>query len=335
MNQLASLLSETLTSPPCGEDLSYDADFLALENAAQGKPEQQFGDTVIAPEPPDWRDVENRAQALLTRTKDLRVCGLLCRACTSLRGLVGVADGVELIAGMIETYWPSLHPLPEDGDSFMRLNALAFLDDAGGFLRQLRQTPLVRTAVGVVLVRDAEALAKGMGLSASCTLSGEQIRIGVAQAWTQGDEGLRAVSRIASAVDRIASACAQHLPENHRPALEAIKALMNALSEVLPDPAHANAVAASSSSAAAPDTALRSQDPMPSGPGQLRTRDDAVGQLLRVAEFLEASEPTNPAPLLIRRAMRLMQMGFIDIVRELSPDSIAQIENITGTRAEN
>lgn len=334
MNQLASLLSETLTHPPCGEDLSYDADFLALENAAQGKPEQQFGDTVIAPEPPDWRDVEIRAQELLARTKDLRVCGLLCRACTSLRGLVGAADGVELIAGLIETYWPSLHPLPEDGDSFMRLNALAFLDDAGGFLRELRQTPLVRTVVGIVLVRDAEALAKGMGLSASCTLSGEQIRIGVAQAWAQGDEGLRAVSRVTSAVDRIASACAQHLPENHRPALGAIKALMNALGEILPGPANDDNAAASSS-AAATAVAMQSQGPTSLAPGQLRTRDDAVGQLLRVAEFLEASEPTNPAPLLIRRAMRLMQMGFIDIVRELSPDSIAQIENITGTKTEN
>lgn len=53
---------------------------------------------------------------------------------------------------------------------------------------------------------------------------------------------------------------------------------------------------------------------------------------MRVAEFLENSEPTNPAPLLIRRSVRLMQMGFIDIVRELSPESIAQIENITGTK---
>jgi type VI secretion system protein ImpA len=34
--------------------------------------------------------------------------------------------------------------------------------------------------------------------------------------------------------------------------------------------------------------------------------------------------------LLIRRAARLMRMGFIDILRELSPDSLSQIENITG-----
>lgn len=335
MNELSSLLSETLNSPPCGEDLSYDADFLALENAAQGKPEQQFGDTVIAPEPPDWRDVENRAVELLSRTKDLRITSQLCRAWTSLRGLTGTADGLELIADLIEAYWPSLHPLPEDGDSFMRLNALAFLDDGTGFLLQLRQTPLVRTAVGVVLVRDAEALVKGFALSPTCTLSGEQIRIGVAQAWTRSDEGLQAVPRIQSAVERIAKACAQQLPENQRPALDVIKTLMRTVAEVLPDSAQANVGAALSSPAVASDVAQLDGESTISQSGQLRSRGDALAQLQSVAEFLEVSEPTNPAPLLIRRAMRLMQMGFIDIVRELSPDSIAQIENITGTRSDS
>ncbi|TDF23676.1 type VI secretion system protein TssA, partial [Delftia tsuruhatensis] len=39
---------------------------------------------------------------------------------------------------------------------------------------------------------------------------------------------------------------------------------------------------------------------------------------------------SNPAPLLIRRAARFMRMGFMDILRELSPDSLAQVEVITG-----
>jgi len=62
----------------------------------------------------------------------------------------------------------------------------------------------------------------------------------------------------------------------------------------------------------------------------VRSRDDAIAQLLAVAAFVEKTEPTNPAPLLIRRAARLMRMGFIDILRELSPDSLSQIENIVG-----
>ncbi|MDU1108631.1 MAG: type VI secretion system ImpA family N-terminal domain-containing protein, partial [Enterobacter sp.] len=58
---------------PCGENLEYDADFQIMNQASQGKAEQQFGDTIIPAEPADWNTVEKYATSLLTRTKDLRV----------------------------------------------------------------------------------------------------------------------------------------------------------------------------------------------------------------------------------------------------------------------
>jgi type VI secretion system protein ImpA len=86
MANIQDLLTETPAEPPCGPDLTYDNDFQAMESAAQGKAEQQFGETVIPAEPPDWRDVERQASALMLRTKDLRVAVLLCRAWTILHG---------------------------------------------------------------------------------------------------------------------------------------------------------------------------------------------------------------------------------------------------------
>lgn len=334
MNTLESLLAPTSTIPPCGDDLIYDADFQALENAAQGRPEQQFGETVIAAEPPDWRDVEKKALALLTRTKDLRITALLTRAWTSLRDIEGAADGLELIADLIEAYWPSLHPMPEEGDYFMRMNALAFLEDASGFLLQLRQAPLARGAIGVVFVRDAELVAKGLALSGASQLSADQIRIGVAQAKKQGDIDLQAFSRVGAAIDRIEKACAQQLAQDQRPSLKNIKALLRTAGEVVPATLDNSVEKTISSSALETNGATPHAELAVNPIGALRNRGDAVALLLRVAEFLEATEPTNPAPLLIRRAMRLMQMGFMDIVRELSPDSIAQIENITGSRSD-
>ena len=55
-------------------------------------------------------------------------------------------------------------------------------------------------------------------------------------------------------------------------------------------------------------------------------REDALRALDRVCDFLGRSEPTNPAPLLIRRAQRLMTMPFMDIIRELAPDSTSRVE---------
>src|SRR5262245_50761508 len=66
------------------------------------------------------------------------------------------------------------------------------------------------------------------------------------------------------------------------------------------------------------------------GPGDLRTRADAVQMLEMVCRFMEQHEPSNPAPLLIRRAQRLVQMNFLEIVKDLMPDSLSAIEKLAG-----
>ena len=65
-------------------------------------------------------------------------------------------------------------------------------------------------------------------------------------------------------------------------------------------------------------------------PGSIRTREDVVRTLDRVCDWIEKNEPTNPAPLLIRRAQRLMSKSFLDIIRDLAPDGLSQIENLAG-----
>jgi type VI secretion system protein ImpA len=49
-----------------------------------------------------------------------------------------------------------------------------------------------------------------------------------------------------------------------------------------------------------------------------------------VCAYLERHEPSNPAPLFIRRAQRLMQKNFVEIVRDLMPDSLSSLEKLAG-----
>ena len=44
----------------------------------------------------------------------------------------------------------------------------------------------------------------------------------------------------------------------------------------------------------------------------------------------KSNEPTNPAPLLIQRAQRLMKKNFMEIIRDLLPDGLGQIEKLAG-----
>jgi type VI secretion system protein ImpA len=324
MIEFDEFLLEVSDEPPCGPDLTYDADFLALENAARGKNEQQFGDTVIPAEPPDWREVEKRASALLARSKDVRIAVTLCRAWVNVKGLPGLAAGVSLVCGLLERYWDTVHPIAEDGDFFMRMNAVSSLNEVTGLLRDLRQVDFLRSSAGVISVRDAEALARGNTVECGQKMSLDQLRLAVQDAHRQENPILLAVKLAADSLKRMVDLCVTKLPGAQRPETDGLESLLAALHDLTP----ANSATSAASSDSAPSE-HGARDQILQG-GALRSRDDAISQLLAVADFVEKTEPTNPAPLLIRRAARLMRMGFIDILRELSPDSLSQIENITG-----
>ena len=49
---------------PAGVNIEYDSRFLELQSAAEGKPEQQYGDTIIPAEEPDWAMVEKLCNQL-------------------------------------------------------------------------------------------------------------------------------------------------------------------------------------------------------------------------------------------------------------------------------
>src|SRR5690348_6606501 len=79
---LAPWLQPVSEDDPCGPDLEYDNDFLALTQAAAGKPETQFAPA----EPPDRRAVRSGADDINGRSRDLRVANLLLRARLRLEG---------------------------------------------------------------------------------------------------------------------------------------------------------------------------------------------------------------------------------------------------------
>ncbi|MDH4417315.1 type VI secretion system protein TssA [Acidovorax sp. HMWF029] len=328
MTDIDELLNEAPTAQPCGPEMTYAAEFLALEQLARGKIEQQYGDTIIPAEDPDWQSVESSALQLLKQSKDMRVAGLLCRSWTNTEGLVGLTCGLELMGALLEKYWDDIHPLPEEGDYFMRMNAVAMLNDVTGLLRELRQTEFLASNVGHFTVRDAEALARGQRAESNAQLTLDQLRLGIAHAMEQGRPPLLAMPRAKDALDKLVRLCGEKLPHHQQPDLANIQSLVTLLNALLPK--KEQGVEAPADPADGP-VAFTTK---PAAGLEIRSREDAIRQLVKIAEFLESTEPTNPASLLIRRSAKLMGMSFIDILRELAPQSLQQIEMITGVQPE-
>lgn len=321
-------------SDPCGSDLEYDSAFLALEEAARSKAEQQFGDTIIPAEEPDWRKVQNLSGELATRTKDVRVAVHLLRSSTRMQGLGAAADGLRLIHGMLTQYWDHVHPMldaDDDNDPTMRLNALAPLVDGGGFIADVRKSNIV-AGRGALTGRDLE-LSSGKVQP----FSGETVTppAGVAQALRDAEAqqpgllaALSAMADTVAAIDAVVTEKATISGPEFRPLRQLLQIISDAAKQAgatAEDLAAAGDVGGDASA-----TGGAAHMAVVTTAGVLRNRDDAVQALEKVCEWIELNEPSNPAPLLIRRAQRLMSKNFMDIIRDLVPDGVDQIAKLAG-----
>jgi type VI secretion system protein ImpA len=323
-------LRDTAIDPPCGPDLEYDEQFMALVSSAARKPEQQYGDTIIPAAEPDWEAVVEQATQLLQRSKDLRTTLLLTRALTRLKDVRGLAQGLELSRRLLEQHWDDVHPrLIYDGspDPMFRSSALAALADPEGLLRDVRAATLFFTPAGAVTVRSAEATLKRETTGAD-GMTEAQLRKAAAE--TKGDSGpLTAVGEALDHCNAIATLAIERMGTDDAPDLAALRGLLQTIERLAPrgevsDGSEATPGAAGNAGGRAGDEAPVS--------GALRDRQDALRALDAVCKFLERTEPSSPATLFIRRGQRLIGSGFLDIMRDMAPDSLGHIELIIGQR---
>ena len=59
--------------------------------------------------------------------------------------------------------------------------------------------------------------------------------------------------------------------------------------------------------------------------GAVSSRDEALRAIDLVIDYLERAEPTNPAPLFLRRARQLVGHNFLQLMKVLAPDASARI----------
>jgi type VI secretion system protein ImpA len=317
---LDALLSPIADATPAGPNLEYDAEFLDLERAARGEPEKQTGDSVIPARDPVWPEVREKAEALFTRTKDLRVAVTLTRAWTNTDGFAGFASGISLIEQLLTRYWDQVHPQPEDGDAIMRLNALAPLADADQFLRDVRHLRIVDSPTrGRITIRDVLQAQGKLPVTTGSAPELSQLEAGARaeQATLPAD----AVRLARDALGRIVAILDQKTEGGGVPDLRPLQEALGAAARLC--------------LAEAEPAAEQGQAPGQSGGaalagGEIRGREDAVRQLERICEYIQRTEPANPAPLLIRRAQRLMTKNFVEIIEDLAPGSLSEIQKIAG-----
>jgi type VI secretion system protein ImpA len=311
----------------CGPDLEYDPEFLELAQSAAGKPESQFGPG----SPPEWGRVRELSEAIFKRTRDLRVALWWGRALINLDGFSGVPVSLGLLAGLLERFWDDVHPKIEadESDALARLSVVGSLDKLDGLLGDIRAASLSndRQLQGL-RVRDVEvALGKLTPRAGEASRSQGEIAGMVALA---GDVpvSLRAQAEAAHAgLKRIQSLMGQHFSSHLVVDLATLRAMITSIEAVLPAPAEVVEAQATDGQSGSGSEITSRQG---SGVHSVQNRHEAVRAIELVCAYLERSEPTNPAQLLLRRAARVIDKNFLQLMRELAPDAVADVARILG-----
>jgi type VI secretion system protein ImpA len=348
--EIDTLLDPVSAEQPAGRDLEYDQEFDNLVIMAKGTPDRvaivkdaETGrdvEQVIPGEQPDARAVLDTALALFKRTKDLRVAMHVAYSATCIDGLPGLASGTGLLAGLLERYWDDVHPRldPDDGlDPFMRINILNGLCDPSTMLRAVKGAPLAEArAVGRFVLRDIDvAYGEASAPEGQAAATPELLRAACGEmdpaVLTERNEACKStlnnLSLIVSAFQKQTSAM---------PDFSLLKKVLQRVISIYGEAGGAQQGETVIAGDAETEAVASQTDQIPGRQtgGKVATRADAKRTLEQVCDYLERTEPAHPAPLLIRRAIRLLDMNFLDIMRELTPNTIGEIEHLAGIKGE-
>lgn len=311
---------------PCGPDLEYDNQFLEVSQAAVGKPDSQFG----AAEAPNWLAVREGVEDMLSRSRDLRLAVFWLRSGVNVYGYAALPSGLQLLTGMMETLGAGVLPLPDpdDGDPYARVNALSVLGETQGLMGDLRAAAVFQDrALGRMTGRDVElASLLAQPLESETPMSKDQAQRMLEDA-SASDPELRTLVDDSVAQLRALEAALDGFLGSAAPDLLPLNRFVKAVAALMPQ-----AVSDEGAAAGGEGGSVGGRGALA---GQVSSRADAIRAIDMVCEFLERTEPSNPAPLFLRRARQLVNHNFLQLMKELAPEAMANVARIVGVDPES
>ncbi len=336
---VSALLAEVSEDQPCGEDMEYDPAFTELEIAAQGKEEQEYGDTVIEAEEPNWAEVEELALAVLQQSKDLRAALHLARALLKSDGFPGLNQALELFRGYVEKYWETVHPQldpDDDNDPTLRINVLISLADDDTMLRGIRAAPLTDSRMlGRFGLRDI-GIASGQLRPPENAEEQPADMTAIEGAFQDTDpERLQTMAdAVRSAVEhvtQIESMVTDLVGAGDAPDLSDLVTVLKEASKVL------NAHVENPEALEEGEDAEGSGAQLAAGAGggtpisgSVNNPNDVIRMLDKICDYYLRSEPSSPVPLLLNRAKRLVSKDFMAIMKDLAPGGVSEVASVGG-----
>lgn len=357
---LEALLTPISAEKPAGDSLRYTGVYEAVEAARrEDDPSLPQGVWKTGLKRADWKEAARLClDALETRAKDLQLAAWLLEAWIHLEGLPGAAAGINLLAALCESFWETVHPLPQDGDAGFRLAPLEWVADrlpdavrgiavtAPGGGEDARACTYADLDGARHLDRLARTDPEGAkAAEARGRVTFDRFLVSVSLTLTpfyvtlaaDSRRALDALDGLGGLLGRLAAADAPSFQKLG----DALFAFQHFAERVLEERRDQGEVIArpkdGEAEEAAPagyyaDEEMEMEEIHPGSP--IRSRAEAYRRLAEAADYLLRTEPHSPAPYLVRRAVAWGGMSLGDLLEELvqSDGDLKSIYTLLGMR---
>lgn len=347
------------------EDRSPTSDYYTIKdarNSARAAERSAMFDEsdsdLLAP----WRDVAATAEKILRNTsKDLEVASWYTEALIRLHGFAGLRDGVFLMNGLVEQYWDSLYPEPDEDGLETKVAPLTGLNGDGAdgtLLLPIRSADITPEGdfggfsfFQYQQARDADKIADDDAKSARLETLGYSIadvnlcvRTAEPQ-WAQDlvdtlDESLTSYKKIN---ENLRAQCGQDAPPStnisslldevlrtvrfiYKEQLDSLKVVEEALGT--------SDTASDSAQSTADPVGMVAQQGITLPTGAITSREDALMLLEKAARYFRTYEPHTPLAPGLERLLNWGRMTVAELMSELLPDdqSRAMYSQLTGVK---
>jgi len=312
--------------------------FMALEQANAGKPEVQYGTSISAAVPPDWKTVETLSLNLLSHSRDLRIAAALLRALLALHGFAGLRDGLVLIQRLLNERWDSVHPqfdADDDMDATLRINSLASLAERSTTIKEINYAELILLpGLGSLNLRMLEWELGEVALPAGMSLLGiDSIRRAIQDIDTVTLETTATLleQSCAAALD-IEAVLLRKVGAAQTLNLDLlINNLKRAHDFFVPILAQRHAQKVDEITQQV-NSAVSSRSRISTGEiiGEIQSREDVTKMIDKICSYYQKHEPSSPVPLMLQRAKKIVPMNFFEILEEIAADSAKQVKQVVG-----